>query len=156
LVNGTATPSLPAIALSASGTVGGAGAPVSGDAAITLPALLLTARGGVNINVVSIYSIAGQTGADTGATVAISRDHESFLNRDVLQQTVLGAGSATILIEGSLDGGSSWDTLKSSASASEMTSIKLPPMIRVRLSAATAADVDVYLDADQAAVRVDN
>ena len=154
-IAGAASFNLPTLDLTAIGTVGASGT-VNGIADFNLPTLALTGRGGVNIDMVSIYSITGQTGADTGAAVIVNRSTDPFRNRNVLVQTVLSAGTATILIEGSLDGGSSWDLLTASATASEMVSVVLPPRIRVRLSAATGATVNVYLDADRNQIRSDS
>ena len=152
---GIADFNLPVIALTAAG--GTPGAQILGDADLTFPSLWLWTQGGVDIPMINIYSITGQTGADTGTAFTLERRAGVWLlNRDVLAQIVLGAGSATIHIEGSLDGGSTFADLVSSGTASAMATFNMPPIIRVRLSAATGATVNVYLDADVILTRVDS
>ena len=151
---GVADFSLPNLTVDA---FGGESPPVSGIADFNLPNLWIQTQGGVDIPMISIYSITGQTGADTGTAFALQRRQDVWLlNRDVLAQIILGAGSATIHVEGSLDGGSTFTDLVSSMTASTMSAFNMPPMIRVRLSAATGATVNVYLDADVIATRTDS
>lgn len=143
-------------AVSARGTTTGV-VTTLGDAILNLPRLWLDTQGRIDVHVVNIFSVTGQTGAVTGTAVALQRQAGAFfVNRDVLAQIVLGAGSATINVEASLDGGSTFTNIIAAATASQVASFQLPPLIRVRLSAATGATVNVFLDADLVAVKTDH
>ncbi len=156
LIKGVADFDLPNLGLSATGIVGAFSA-VAGIADFNLPSLWVNTQGGVDIPMVNIFSTSGQSGAETGTAFTLSRKAGSwFINRDVLAQVILGSGSATIHIEVSLDGGSTFADIVSSVTASAILAFNLPPIIRVRLSAATAATVNVWLDADLVVTRVNN
>ena len=156
LVRGVADFNLPNLGLSATGVVG-ALSTVDGAADFNLPSLWVNTQGGVDIPMVNIFSTSGQTGAETGTAFTLQRKAGAwFINRDVLAQIILGSGTATINIEASLDGGSTFTNIVTAATASAVVTFNLPPIIRVRLSAATAATVNVWLDADLVVTRVDN
>ena len=155
-IDGVADFNLPVFTITGIGIIGALG-DVLGIADFNLPSLWVQTQGGVDIPMVNIFSTTGQTGAETGAAFTLSRRAGVWLiNRDVLAQTILGAGSATINIEASLDGGTTFANLVTAQTGSALATITLPPLIRVRLSAATGATVDVYLDADLVLTRTDN
>jgi hypothetical protein len=130
------------------------------NAAIALPPLGVSSIGTVSLPaMLSIYSVTGQTGANTGSSVTVNRvSPEGKAQGPVLFQILIGAGTATIEIEGSLDGGTTWQAVPSGngLNATGMHLLECPPMVRVRLSAATGADVDVWMDAEKVSTRVDN
>lgn len=156
LVSGSANFPLPLMLVDATGVVGELST-VDGIANFNLPSLWVNTQGGVNIPMVNIFSITGQTGAVTGTALTLERRAGVWVvNRDVLAQVILGSGSATIEIEVSLDGGSTFANIVAAITASQVIAFNLPPIIRVRLSAATAATVNVWLDADLVLTRIDN
>jgi len=89
-----------------------------------------------------IYSVTSQTGADTGAWFHIDKTAEFGIRQISI---TLSGTSATIEIYGRIGDGDD-EQLIWTGTASEGISAVVFPQMRVKLSAATAANVDVALD----------